>query len=46
MISIFCEKTIDQLSERIEIFSLMEGKIETYIPTLKGVSDGLEYLKF
>ncbi|WP_347939588.1 hypothetical protein AAEY33_14515 [Peribacillus simplex] len=44
MISVFCEKTFGQLPERIEIFSLMEGKIETCIPTLKDVSDGMEYL--
>ncbi|MFD6211254.1 hypothetical protein [Peribacillus sp. NPDC060253] len=44
MISVFCKKAFGQLPERIEIFSLMEGKIETYIPTMKDVSDGLEYL--
>ncbi|MFJ7364426.1 hypothetical protein ACIQWQ_09920 [Peribacillus frigoritolerans] len=44
MISVFCEKAFGQLPERIEIFSLMEGKIETYIPTKKDVSEGLEYL--
>ncbi|MBO0998523.1 hypothetical protein IOC57_12305 [Bacillus sp. SD075] len=44
MISVFCEKAFGQLPERIEIFSLMEGKVESYIPTMKDVSDGLEYL--
>ncbi|WHY95156.1 hypothetical protein [Peribacillus simplex] len=44
MISVFCEKAFGQLPERIEIFSLMEGKTETYIPTMNDVSDGLEYL--
>ncbi|WP_434168565.1 hypothetical protein [Peribacillus frigoritolerans] len=44
MISVFCERAFGQLPARIEIFSLMEGKIETYIPTMNDVSDGLEYL--
>ncbi|MCZ0875276.1 hypothetical protein [Peribacillus sp. AS_2] len=44
MISVFCEKTFGQLPERIEIYSLMEGKKETFIPTKKDVSGGLEYL--
>ncbi|MBT2602700.1 hypothetical protein J7E55_06480 [Bacillus sp. ISL-53] len=44
MNSVFCEKEFGQLSERIEIYSLMEGKKETFIPTKKDVSGGLEYL--
>ncbi|PEO47066.1 hypothetical protein CN563_12530 [Bacillus sp. AFS026049] len=44
MISVFCEKAFGQLPERIEIYSLMEGKKETLIPTKKDVSGGLEYL--
>ena len=44
MISVFCEKAFGQLPERIEIYSLMDGKKETFIPTKKDVFGGLEYL--
>ncbi len=44
MISVFCQKAFGRLPERIEIISLMDGKMNKYIPTMNDVSDGLEYL--
>ncbi|WP_340373234.1 hypothetical protein [Peribacillus sp. FSL E2-0218] len=44
MISVFCQKAFGQLPERIEIISLMDGKLKPYIPIMEDVSDGLEYL--
>ncbi|MFJ7756402.1 hypothetical protein ACQKGI_14195 [Peribacillus muralis] len=44
MISVFCQKAFGRLPERMEIISLMDGKMKTYIPTMNDVSDGLEYL--
>ncbi|MFD9624220.1 hypothetical protein [Peribacillus muralis] len=44
MISVFFLKAFGRLPERIEIISLMDGKMNKYIPTMKDVSDGLEYL--
>jgi hypothetical protein len=43
---VFSSEAFGKIPERIEIFTLLEGKKYTFLPTVKNITQGIMYLKY